>query len=358
MNGEIRNVRIFVIVAILLLFFADNVHSQTTVISSPFTTTISTNTQILQNNNNLVCTNLSYDLFQGLSDKVGDESVTKLQNYLYKSGYLKASSNGYFGPATLTAVKNYQVANNISNTGRVGPATRKSIRDRSCNISNTASVINSVISSTPTPKAERVNSDNQTVNYPQASSTLVTDIKTSIRWVSTSGAVYGLILEDKDGVGVGHISQAVIGDAFDWTVGKVYSSRANDDIYIEPGIYRIRISGNRGTTPLGEQYSGLFTITGKKLEIESINPNFIYAKKDSYIAMIGTGYDSTTQINFDINNSSRKIKPNYISEDGKVLVFRIPSYAPQGQYSLNVFNTYASGATSTPSNSVNLLIKD
>lgn len=348
------------IIITTLFFCISKVNAQTTVISNPYLNTISVNNTQSPTAQSVTCVDLSYDLFKGLSDKSYDKAVTNLQKYLNKLGYLKATPNGYFGPATLTAVKNYQVANNISNTGRVGPATRKSIRDKSCNASYTATVINSVSnpSPSPSPKLERVNTSNLTVNYPQASSTLVADTKTSIKWAATPGTFYGIILEDKDGVGVGHITQTVFGDSFDWMVGNVFSSQTNTDIYIEPGIYRIRISGTRGTTSVGEQYSGLFAIAGKKLEIESINPNFIYTNKNSYIAMIGTGYDNTTQINFDINNSSRKIKPNYISEDGKVLVFKIPSYFSQGQYALNVFNTYASGATSTPSNAVNLTIKD
>lgn len=54
--------------------------------------------------------------------------VTELQKVLIAHGYLKiAAPTGYFGPATLAAVKQYQSANSISMTGFVGPLTRAAL---------------------------------------------------------------------------------------------------------------------------------------------------------------------------------------------------------------------------------------
>jgi peptidoglycan hydrolase-like protein with peptidoglycan-binding domain len=58
--------------------------------------------------------------------------VTVLQDFLNRAGYLNATPNGYFGPATTAAVRAFQSANYISATGTVGPATRNAINERMC----------------------------------------------------------------------------------------------------------------------------------------------------------------------------------------------------------------------------------
>lgn len=250
MNLKIINInrKVALLMFAVVLLASSELDAQTTVLSNSFQNTISVNNTQSHVLPAFTCIDLSYDLFQGLSDKPNDKSVTNLQKYLNNLGYLKANPNGYFGPATMSAVKTYQTANHISNTGRVGPATRKSIRERSCNVSNTASVINSINNPTPTPSS-------------------------------------------------------------------------------------------------------------KSLEIDSLNPGTIYANQNSSVALIGRGFDSSTFINFDVNNREIKFKPSFISSDGKVLVFLVPNYLSGGQYSIAVYNTYSSGATSTPSNAVSLIIK-
>src|SRR3989344_5292717 len=57
--------------------------------------------------------------------------VTALQQQLISRGYLSASATGYFGPATLAAVKKFQCGNGIicsgAAYGTVGPATRAAL---------------------------------------------------------------------------------------------------------------------------------------------------------------------------------------------------------------------------------------
>ncbi|MCX6713122.1 MAG: peptidoglycan-binding domain-containing protein [Candidatus Vogelbacteria bacterium] len=50
--------------------------------------------------------------------------VKALQNKLVTEGFLKAKATGYFGQATVAAVKAYQKAHGVRVTGNVGPATR------------------------------------------------------------------------------------------------------------------------------------------------------------------------------------------------------------------------------------------
>lgn len=54
--------------------------------------------------------------------------VTELQAFLKSQGYFKASSVPNFGNATLSAVRAFQKANKISQTGTVGPLTRAKIK--------------------------------------------------------------------------------------------------------------------------------------------------------------------------------------------------------------------------------------
>ncbi len=66
--------------------------------------------------------------------QVGSENndVYTLQSFLSRAGYLTANPNGYFGPATKSAVKNFQADNYISSTGVVGESTINAINERLC----------------------------------------------------------------------------------------------------------------------------------------------------------------------------------------------------------------------------------
>lgn len=58
--------------------------------------------------------------------------VIVLQNFLNRAGFLSATPNGYFGPATKTAVRAFQAENYIPTTGSVGPTTLDAINERMC----------------------------------------------------------------------------------------------------------------------------------------------------------------------------------------------------------------------------------
>jgi peptidoglycan hydrolase-like protein with peptidoglycan-binding domain len=61
-----------------------------------------------------------------------NSDVYTLQQMLTNSGYLHATPNGYFGPATVSAVIRFQNDNGLSATGKVGEATRNVINERLC----------------------------------------------------------------------------------------------------------------------------------------------------------------------------------------------------------------------------------
>lgn len=64
---------------------------------------------------------------QNLTLGARGQAVIDLQNILANKGYLTATSRGYFGTATRSALIKYQMANSISATGYYGPMTRASI---------------------------------------------------------------------------------------------------------------------------------------------------------------------------------------------------------------------------------------
>jgi peptidoglycan hydrolase-like protein with peptidoglycan-binding domain len=331
------------------------VQAQTTIISNPYTSTITT-TQASNNSDtsNANCLDFRYDLYQGLSDRFDDQSVTKLQIFLNKNQYLKAEPNGYFGPATNSAVKVFQSKNGISNTGRVGPATRLLIKNTSCKTNtNTASVINSVNAN----NVDRINSTNTTVTSPSKGMIIRTENKIPIEWNSVPNAIYDIKLEDKNGLGFGLIAGSAGGNSYSWDVGKVYSAKTNSEIYVEPGTYRIALTSSNYRSDVPDQFSGLFTILGKPLVIDTIMPSLVYNNVDNSVVLYGRGFEDTTSVVYSNDDIKRIIKPSFISSDGKIVVFKIPSQAIISQYSVSVYNTYDSGATSTPSNAVSLTIK-
>lgn len=347
------------IFSISFILFTDYTQAQTTLISSPYQSVVSlTNNSSQTVSSGITCVDLSYDLYQGLSDSFTDKSISNLQSYLSKLGYIKVSPNGYFGPSTLSAVKNYQLNNNISNTGRVGPATRKKIRDDSCKINNNSALVLNAVSNQTNNSIVGINKNNPTVISPATDSVLATDSKINIRWKEVKGSIYGIILEDKDGLGVGHITPAVSGNSFDWTVGKVFSAITNSNIYVEPGTYRIKLTNSSYSSNIPDQYSGLFSITGKYLEIGSIIPSSVSNLNDISVVAYGRGFDSTTMVSYGIGGNNRITKPVFVSNNGKLLVFDIPSGISSGDYSVNLYSLYPSGATSTLSNSVLLKVNN
>ncbi|MDB5259155.1 MAG: peptidase [Candidatus Taylorbacteria bacterium] len=78
------------------------------------------------------CAVISANLRYGARDTT-DSSVSTLQDFLNSRGYLSSQPSGFFGQKTFAAVRAFQLANNISASGYVGPVTRAKIRDIDCN---------------------------------------------------------------------------------------------------------------------------------------------------------------------------------------------------------------------------------
>lgn len=68
-----------------------------------------------------------YVFTKALSQGSSGTEVLELQKRLKSEGYLTATPNGNYGPATVAAVKAYQKAKGLSQLGNVGPATRAAL---------------------------------------------------------------------------------------------------------------------------------------------------------------------------------------------------------------------------------------
>lgn len=78
------------------------------------------------------CLELTRNLKQGMKNPVTGGDIFNLQSFLKNNGYLSVYPTGYYGSMTTKAVKNLQNDNAISQTGTVGPLTRKLIKDKTC----------------------------------------------------------------------------------------------------------------------------------------------------------------------------------------------------------------------------------
>ena len=79
------------------------------------------------------CVDLQYNLGYRSTDAGTNGSVSLLQDFLQSEGYLASEPTGYFGLLTYNAVKSFQSANGILNSGYVGSITRAKVKDISCN---------------------------------------------------------------------------------------------------------------------------------------------------------------------------------------------------------------------------------
>ncbi len=85
------------------------------------------------------CLDIKNNLRYRSVDSLTNGEVSVLQDFLQENKYLNTNPSGFFGLATVRAVKSFQSANQISPTGYVGPSTRLKIKNISCNNISTPS---------------------------------------------------------------------------------------------------------------------------------------------------------------------------------------------------------------------------
>ncbi len=106
------------------------------------------------------CAIINNNLKYGTRDSSGATDISILQDFLNTKNYLTAQPTGFFGRATLIAVKAFQKDNNISPTGYVGSLTRAKIKQIDCAEATTGPVATSTnysLAGTTTPTSTPTN---------------------------------------------------------------------------------------------------------------------------------------------------------------------------------------------------------
>ena len=329
------------------------------------------------------CVQITAYINYGQTDSVSGGPVITLQNFLQGAGYLTASPNGHFGGATLSAVKAYQSDNGISATGFVGPLTLALINSKTCpagasaNPSSNTSPTTSTNSqscpagyvctaavqsiSTPTPSVQTtVNNtsssanplSNMTITSPATGQVLSMGSSTVIRWNNTPTSSYSIVLEQPGGIGAGFIAQDLSSNTgnnqYVWSVGKIFSSDMNSNQNVTAGTYRIRLEGVSSGALSTDPVSGWFTIVAPQFVVNSVVPSSAYADDATSVVLFGSGFTTSASVYFGTNNSSLHANNTYVSPDGTVLVFTIPTTVPAGPYTLFINNGISSSPATLP----------
>lgn len=281
------------------------------------------------------CTNIVSDLSYGMTDSVSSGPILSLQNFLSAQGYLSATPNGHFGPATAAAVVAFQVAHKISGTGYVGSVTRAAINAASC--STTAVTASTSASSTTT-----ATNASASVTAPRANASLLIGQTYTITWNGTDRQGYSIVLEDANGLSEGYVTPiSQSSGSFSWQVGTVLSGITDTYTTVPTGTYQIHLRSSSG-----DIYSGQFNISAPALSVGTIMPlSFSSLAQNPTMVIYGSGLNSSARVNIDgsYNFSGTNL---YASPDGTVLVFSVPSGLSVGQHSADVSNAYGSLAVS------------
>jgi hypothetical protein len=151
---------------------------------------------------------------------------------------------------------------------------------------------------------------------------------------------YNILLEEPGGAGAGYIASSRNGGtSFSWEVGKVFSSISQSDTTVASGTYRIRLRDTSGSTQ-NDKISSIFTVTAQPLRIMSVLPTSLANDNRATGVLYGSGFNSTTRVALDGDTFAQRPNILYISQDGRFIVFSLPTYVSVGTHILNVYNQY------------------
>jgi len=309
------------------------------------------------------CVSLSSDLAQGSQNS----SVTALQGYLAASGYLSVAPTGYFGSLTFAAVKNYQSAQGINNTGYVGPLTRASLQAMTCTAQTqttttappTTGIVTTPITTSPPITTAAPSASGITVTAPGNGESLTSGKSYTITWTGSNTGTYNILLEDANGVGKGYIASNVYHtNSYTWQVGLVTTS-SSDSSWNPPlptGTYRIHVVNAFSGSQASDVPSPAFSLVSIPLSITSINPSYVTsnlsASNPTTVTMYGSGFDRTTTVTLQGAFTST-VMPSYIYPSGNELVFTVPSGLATGRYGVGLTNIYGSFSSSAVTLDIN-----
>ena len=302
--------------------------------------------------NTNTCVQINSDLAVGLTDTTNNGVITELQKYLQNLGLLKSAPTGHFGSATLAAVKAFQSKNNISSTGYVGPMTRALINKGIC--TTTAAVISTpapVPSSIVTAQIPTISASTFDITSPAVGQVLPINSSLIIRWNKLPPNVFNIVLEQPGGIGSGFIAQSVsptAGYQYLWKVGSVFSSQTNANTKVDVGTYRVRLQSTYSGATSTDQVSGWFTIVAPQFIATSVMPASAPPDNSTSVVLLGSGFTYYTHLYFDTDSFATRVSNSYISPDGSVIVFTIPTTMTVGRHTLFVTNGSNISSSSLP----------
>lgn len=164
------------------------------------------------------CLDLTTNIRQGQRDSNSKNEIISLQRFLKSEGYLSANATGFFGLQTLKAVKSLQKANNISQTGFVGPLTRLLIKTSTC---------------TPV-KQEPLTPDN--VSVPEVVTiTTIQEVPVLVDQIISSGSTSSLRVKTSGVVSLGKDSASLMGQI---TAGARSATLGFFEVTTNPSVYK------------------------------------------------------------------------------------------------------------------------
>jgi hypothetical protein len=163
---------------------------------------------------------------------------------------------------------------------------------------------------------------------------------------------YDISLEQPGGAGAGFVavdqSPGVNGNQYLWKVGKIYMSQDNSYQTVSAGTYRIRLHDNSVGTTATDQLSGWFTIVASQFSVASVTPLSAFADDSTSVVLFGSGFTPSASVYFDTNYSNLRATSRYVSPDGTLIVFTVPTTVPSGPHTLYINDGQNSPPLSLP----------
>ena len=289
------------------------------------------------------CTNITSTLSLGSTDTGGSTQVIMLQNYMVNLSFLYETPNGYFDNQTQAAVKEFQTANSITASGQVDTATAAKIKLLTC--PQTATI------TTPIQTATVSN----LVLSPKGGENLGIGGSYKIAWTNQPNTSYDILLAGVDNNTNGYIASNLyqVG-SFAWRVGDITSASNPYHHLVSSGSYRIDVRTYIAGGTVTDNYSGIIQIASSPLAISEIFPASVPADGITSVVLYGAGFGTQPAIYLD-GSQNNDITPEYVSPDGKVIVFTIPVAVSSGKHTVQIISNPSSGASSA-SNNVDLTV--
>ncbi len=221
-----------------------------------------------------------------------------------------------------------------------GPLTRSTIKQKSC---ATAYIPIAPANDQTASVGASISSD-PAITLPAAGSQLTIGKTYAVAWNQAPSYMYSLILQSQSGSGEGYIlKDQTSSTQYAWQAGRVYSSALSDYTNVATGTYRVRLIQPSKGMSASDPVSGWFTLASAPLSIASMSPGSAQNNNRTSVVLYGSGFTTSSTVRFDgIYGPYASIL--YVSPDGTVIVFSVPSGISPGIHPVMVVDP--SGSTS------------